>query len=82
MQTITRNTRLTFGKHKGTKLCQVPQGYVEWMAETLMDSDLTLWAQAAKRELVERKKESYDIKHRQRLEDQADEILRKAGYRP
>lgn len=82
MSKITRNTRLTFGKHKGQKLRNCPQGYVEWMAENLMDSDLTLWAQAAKAELVDRKKESYDEKHRGDLKAQADDILRKAGFKP
>jgi hypothetical protein len=82
MSKITRNSKLTFGKHKGQKLRNCPQDYVEWMAENLMDSDLTLWAQAAKQELVERKKESYDVRHRENLQAQADEILRKAGYKP
>jgi hypothetical protein len=82
MTNITRNSRLPFGKHKGEKLSRCPKDYLEWMAANLSDSDFTLWAQAARKELVERKKESYDLKHQDDLKTQADEILRKAGYKP
>jgi hypothetical protein len=82
MKHITASSKLTFGKHKGKKLSDCPTDYLQWVVETLMDSDFTLWAQAAQKELKKRKQDGYEQAHRDSLEDQADEILRKAGFKP
>ena len=40
MARITRQSKLTFGKHRGQKLCNVDKGYLEWMIRKLADSDM------------------------------------------
>ena len=82
MAKITRQSKLMFGKHKGTKISMCPTGYIEWMAAKLADSDLYLWAQAAQGELDARKAEGALEADHLTLEQQADEILRKAGFDP
>ena len=82
MAKITRESKLTFGKHKGTKISMCPTGYIEWMAAKFIDSDLYLWAQAAQVELDARKAEGALEADHLTLEQQADEILRKAGFDP
>lgn len=39
---------LTFGKHKGKKLCEIPQDYVEWLAENARDQ----WLRDAAKEFL------------------------------
>ena len=82
MARTTRQSKLTFGKHKGTKISMCPTDYLSWMAARLMDSDLHRWAQAARDELDVRKKEGALEADHKSLEQQADDILRKAGFKP
>ena len=82
MAKTTRQSKLTFGKHKGSNISLCPTDYLEWMAAKLMDSDLHLWAQAARDELEVRKKQGTLEADHKSLEQQADEILRKAGFKP
>ena len=82
MARITRQSKLTFGKHKGTKISLCRTGYLEWMVAKLADSDLHLWAQAAGDELEVRKAEGTLETDSMSLEEQADELLRKAGFKP
>jgi len=82
MARITRNATLTFGKHKGTKISMCPTSYLRWMGETLMDSDLHRWAQAARDELDVRQREGALETEHKSLEQQADDLLRKAGFKP
>jgi len=79
---ITRQSKLTFGKHKGRKISTCDTGYLRWMVDKLSDSDLILWAQAAQAELEIREKEGELDKQHLSLEQQADELLRKAGFKP
>lgn len=82
MARITRQSELTFGKHKGTKISLCRTDYLKWMADKLADSDLHRWAKAARDELDARHKQgTLDAEH-ESLEQQADKILRKAGFKP
>lgn len=80
MPRITRNSKLAFGRHKGRKLSLCDTDYLEWMAAKLMDSDLCEWAQAAQAELEVRIQE--DRPDQRSLKEQADQILRDAGFKP
>lgn len=77
MTTMTINSRLPFGKYKGKKLAEVPPDYILWMSKTLINTDLHEWGLVAK-EIIE--KDGADKAKTTSLEEQADEILRKAGY--
>ena len=74
---MTENTPLTFGAHKGTPLRACPDSYLQWMATNLLDGDFSEWGQLAKRLLEARAKENKKVGN---LEDQANEILKQAGY--
>ena len=76
---ITKNTKLTFGKHKGCKLKDCPLGYLKWVSEHLVDSDFHAWAIIAKEVYQKRQKEN-DIEDN--LEKAADEFLRSHGFDP
>ena len=80
MAKITRNSKLTFGRCKGKKLSLCETSYLEWMVAKLMDSDLCEWAQAARAELAARTQE--DRPDQRSLKEQADQILRDAGFKP
>lgn len=75
---ITPNSRLTFGTNKGLKLRDVPESYLKWMENHLWDGEFHQWAVAAKKELADRK---HDNRFGS-LEEQADDILRQAGFDP
>jgi len=79
MKKITENTRMPFGKHKGSKLRDTPNSYLEWCIINLINSDFHEWAVAAKDELKRRKEDNSSIDD---LEKQADKILREAGFDP
>ncbi len=79
---ITRQSKLTFGKHKGRKISTCETSYLKWMADKLSDSDLCLWAQVAQAELEAREKEGALAGAHLSLEEQANELLRKAGFKP
>ena len=80
MAKITRNSKLTFGRWKGKKLSLCETSYLEWMAAKLTDSDLCEWAQAAQAELKVRNEENRP--DQLSLEEQANQILRDAGFKP
>ena len=79
---ITRQSKLTFGKHKGTKVSLCDTGYLQWVVAKLTDSDLYPWAAAAEAELAVRAKEGRLDEEHKSLEQQADDLLRKAGFKP
>lgn len=74
---ITENTRLTFGQNRGMPLKNCPDSYLQWMVTNLSNSDFAEWAVAAKQLLSSRKTSDSKV---QSLEDQANELLRQAGY--
>lgn len=76
---ITAQTKIPFSKHKGTKLRDLPDGFLNWASNTLLNTDFHNWAIAAKQELERREKENTSV---QDLEQQADSFLRDAGYDP
>jgi hypothetical protein len=76
---ITGQTRIPFSKHKNTRLRDLPDGFLKWVAEKLIDSDFHNWALAAKDELQRRVADGNHIKS---LEEEANELLRNAGYDP
>jgi len=82
MAKITRSSTLTFGKHKGRKLSACDSGYLEWLVANLSDSDFCLWAQAAQAELDARREEGRSQQQQLSLEEQADRLLRDAGFEP
>lgn len=82
MAKITRQSKVTFGKHKGRKLSLLDSGYLRWMVDKLGDSDMHAWAAAAREELDVRKKEKRQEETFADLEKEADRILRDAGVNP
>lgn len=76
---ITPQTKIPFSKHKGTKLRDLPDGFLTWLTQNLKDSDFHNWALAAQKELERRQTENVQVKD---LEQQADEFLRNAGFDP
>ena len=84
MSTITENSRLTFGKHKGQPIKDIPISYLNWMVKNLWDSDFHLWALAA--EAAIQKRIELGDKMMNKMEDslskQADQFLRSRGYDP
>lgn len=78
MKKITNHTKLPFGKHRGIKLRDVPDDYLNWCCEKLKD-DFYEWAVAAEEELQRRKQDDASIKS---LEEQANQLLRDAGFDP
>lgn len=49
------NQTITFGKHKGTPVSQVPVDYLIWMLEEFKESTKVSWLMVAYEELVRRK---------------------------
>lgn len=74
---ITTNTKFTFGKYRNTKLRDVPEAYLTWLIANLADTDFHIWVEAAKEEQERRKTDNSGGGN---LEEQADAILRRAGY--
>jgi uncharacterized protein (DUF3820 family) len=75
---ITSSTRISFGKYKGRKLRDIPPTYLNWMINHMWDGEFHEWALAAQKELKDREKDERFSS----LEEEADEILRRAGYDP
>ena len=76
---ITGQTRIPFSRHKNTRLRDLPDGFLKWMTEKLVDTDFHEWVLAANEELQRRQKEGGTV---QSLEEAANELLRNAGYNP
>lgn len=76
---ITENTKLTFGKHKGTPLKYCPQEYLKWLSENLADGDFHEWAKTAKETLIKLNEEGAEAAS---LEKQANDFLRSHGIDP
>lgn len=74
--TITENTKLTFGKHKGKPLKNCPLDYLEWLHTNLKDGDFCEWAIVAGQVYEMLKEEGAEAGS---LEQQANEFLRKHG---
>jgi len=70
----SNQTLLTCVNRNGT-VCDIPQGYLEYVAERWRDSDFHEWFVAVAEELEVRRQEGGGG-----LEEQADEILRRAGF--
>lgn len=77
--TVTENSKLTFGKHKGIKLRDCPTSYLKWMIENLKGGDFNEWALVAETLYATKAKEEADSRT---LESQADDFLRSFGYNP
>ena len=80
MAKITASSKLTFGRHKGKKLSACDTKYLEWMVANLLDSDFHEWALAARAELKDRALDP--TAPTGSLEEQADKLLRDAGFDP
>ncbi len=78
MSKITPNSRLTFGQHKGMKLSDCADDYLKWIVKNLWNGEFHMWAVAAKDVLAER--ESSGQQQQLSLEEQADAMLKQAGY--
>ena len=76
---ITQQTKIPFSNCKGTKLRDLPNGFLTWMEENLTDTDFHDWAIAGVNELKRREVDNIEVKS---LEEQADELLRGAGFNP
>jgi uncharacterized protein (DUF3820 family) len=79
MRKITEHTKLPFGAHRGIKIRDIPDGYLKWCEDNLKDGDFHEWAVAATEELKRREKDNSTI---QSLEEQANQLLREAGFDP
>lgn len=73
---ITRSTPITFGAHKGTKLRDIPDAYLDWVIKNLKDTDFHRWALAAQKEKEDRTKGGDGGS----AEEQANKLLREAGW--
>ncbi|MCE5326170.1 MAG: hypothetical protein LLG01_07110 [Planctomycetaceae bacterium] len=80
MSEITKDSKLTFGKHRGRRLGQCQSDYLEWMAAKLLDTDFHAWALAAKKIIESRKAAGAAEVKLASLEEQADALLRRAGF--
>ena len=76
---ITRQTKIPFSRYKNTRLRDLPDGFLQWLTEKLMESDFHEWSMAARDELQRRTSEGTAV---QSLEEAANELLRDAGYNP
>lgn len=76
---ITIQTKIPFSRYKGTRLRDLPDGFLNWMTKTLPNTDFHDWAKAAEEELERRQRENSSV---QDLEQQADSLLRDAGFDP
>jgi len=76
---ISENTKIPFGSHKNTKIRDLPDNYLEWGAKKFMGTDFHSWSVAFQKEIQKRQDENSSTKG---LEEQADELLRRAGYNP
>lgn len=76
---ITGSTKIPFSTYKGTRLRDLPDGFLSWMTKKLGESDFYDWAKAAQQELDRRQEENRETKG---LEQEADELLRGAGFNP
>ena len=86
MSEITENTRVPFGRRppigeKGRKLGQCSTSYLQWIVRELWESDFQPFAIVAKRILQTRERQAVQVEQEQSLEEQADELLRRAGRR-
>jgi len=78
---ITENSKIPFGNtHKGRKLKDCPNTYLQWMVLKLWDTDLHEFAYAAKKLLS--KREIEDQNSYGDLEEAADEFLKRHGVNP
>lgn len=78
-EVVNGNTRITFGLHRGHKVSDCPDDYLKWMSNALWDTDLHVYALAAREVLAERQRCDAPVKN---LEDEADAFLRKHGVDP
>ncbi len=76
---ITENSKLTFGKHKGTPLKYCPLEYLKWLNENLSGGDFHEWAEAAGEVHATLTGEGVVSNS---LERQADDFLRAHGIDP
>ena len=78
----TTSARLTFGKHRGKKVSELPDGYLEFMVKNMWNGDLHDWAFLAKQVLQQREESGDNAKDAESedLEVAADRILKKAGF--
>lgn len=77
--TLNENSKLTFGKHKGTPLKFCPMEYLKWMSENLAGGDFHDWAVAAAQVAKTLQEEGAAASS---LERQADEFLKRHGIDP
>jgi len=67
--------KMPFGKYKGREIKHLPRSYLEWMVQHMEDKpDIVAEAKKALEDMKE-------LQEQEDLERQADEILRRAGYR-
>ena len=81
---VTARSRLTFGKHRGKRLGDVPVGYLRWMATKLREGDFHEWAALAD-QVLRARMASGEVQTEEReadLEEQADQFLRQHGVNP
>lgn len=72
---MTCNSRLTFGKYKGKRICDCPVQYLQWMDKNLIDTNLSDYAKIANEILADVDKSSAD-------NTSAEEFLRIHGINP
>lgn len=76
---LNKKERITFGKHKGSRLIDLPDNYLNWMVKNLKDSDRHLFAIAAEEILRDRELEDKPLKD---LEKEANDFLKRHGFDP
>ena len=86
-ETITANSRVPFGRKrfpgdvpmKGRKLCELNDAQLKWIT-SLVDTDLHVWAVAARGVLDFRAKMGLVFAGEDAMEAEADRLLREAGF--
>lgn len=74
---MNEHWKIPFGHYKGKKLRDCPDIFLKWCVEKLWDTDLHPFAVGAKQVLESRNSDS----EFQDLEAEADDILKRAGYK-
>lgn len=76
MRKDIRQAVINFGKHKGTKLIDIPSEYLTWLVENLTDGPFVDWGGYAAQELLKRERKAR--KDKRRLEQSRKHTEREA----
>ena len=76
MASVTLETKIPFGRYRGSKMKNLPKSYLNWMTEKLKNTDFHEFALTAQKVLNTREK----FVHEDDLDQAADDWLKQHGY--